>query len=263
MNESYFRTMTSALSISPGVKKASVSWWGTTQPKVKRVLLGGLGAGVLPRYFDRYFPDYIVDVVEILPIMVETVQSDLGLNTSRRVNVIVDDVVNYVATTKKTYDIVVMDISGTDTDKSRVLPPPALSTRPFLENCRRVMTDDGIFVQHLWKVSYARPNYDAYTTVAHQIWDEWSGFGCGLSTRRRYYLDGGSSWLAVATASPKSIEPSVLAEAAGEDQRERHIPLDVVDFSQALRGLLGPRSDPPPFDAIDEQTEGVGNKVEL
>ncbi len=84
-----------------------------------RVLIGGLGLGfTLRSVLEAVGPDTLVDVVELIPVVVEWNRTHLqGLNGALlddpRVNVLTEDVIVFIQDAKPgTYDVVLLDIDN-------------------------------------------------------------------------------------------------------------------------------------------------------
>jgi spermidine synthase len=107
------------------------------QPRPQRVLMLGLGAGVVPGRFAA--GGSTVDVVEIDPTSVAVAQRHFGLDT-RRVNVIEADARAHVAGCKGSYDVVLVDLFQGDGT------PDYLITREFFRDLRGCLSADGIAV---------------------------------------------------------------------------------------------------------------------
>lgn len=76
----------------------------------KNVLFLGLGAGSLVKYVNKYFDVLRIDVVEMLPDVVDISQKYFGLDESDKINIVTDTATNYLKTNKNKYDIIFVDI---------------------------------------------------------------------------------------------------------------------------------------------------------
>ena len=66
----------------------------------KNVLFLGLGAGSLVKYVNKYFDVSRIDVVELLPDVVDISQKYFGLDESDKINIVTDTAINYLKTNK-------------------------------------------------------------------------------------------------------------------------------------------------------------------
>jgi hypothetical protein len=92
-------------------------------PKKKKILILGLGAGVLPAFVQKYFPDVCVDVCEINQGVVEGAVHGFGLQ-EHSVTVYVEDCLNFVkrlVANNEEYDAVVCDVYGDGIGMPRTL----------------------------------------------------------------------------------------------------------------------------------------------
>ncbi|MGH7218562.1 MAG: spermidine synthase [Candidatus Microsaccharimonas sp.] len=75
----------------------------------KRVLVIGGGAFMLPIAAFHRFPKLTLDVVEIDPLLVKISRDYFDLPESKRLNVYIGDGAEYIAQTKKRYDLIIVD----------------------------------------------------------------------------------------------------------------------------------------------------------
>lgn len=129
------------------------------QPRPERVLVLGLGGGVIPRQMHTYFPDAEIDAVEIDPAIPPIAEKYFGFQTDDKLKVYVDDgrifIKKHLRDKEKKdakYDYVVLDAFNGD------YIPFHLMTREFLEEVRDVLTDDGVVVANVF---YTNRLFDA------------------------------------------------------------------------------------------------------
>lgn len=109
----------------------------------KEVLFVGLGAGAMPSYFTRRYPDAIVDVAEIDPDMVFVAQKYFYFKENERMKVHVEDGRLFVKRTKKKYDWIILDAYQND------YIPFHLTTLEFLKEVKSRLKDDGVVVSNI------------------------------------------------------------------------------------------------------------------
>lgn len=107
------------------------------------VLFVGLGAGAMPKYFSRYYPNANIDVAEIDPDMVAVAQKYFYFKENEMMKVHVDDGRLFVKRTKKKYDWIILDAYQND------YIPFHLTTLEFLKEVKSKLKDDGVVVSNI------------------------------------------------------------------------------------------------------------------
>lgn len=116
----------------------------------RRVLIVGLGGGTLPMFIRQYFPEAIIDGVDINPDVVDVARRFLGFREDSRMRGIVADGRKFIEETREPYDIIFLDAFGADS-----VPPP-LSTVEFLRAVRKALKPSGVAVGNIWSREYNR-----------------------------------------------------------------------------------------------------------
>ena len=119
------------------------------QPDPERILVVGLGGGVLPRELHHHFPDALVDVAEIDPEILAVAQQYFGFRTDERLRVHIGDGRVFIhrqgrKVPLERYDLIVLDAFNAD------YIPFHLMTREFLEEVKAVLADDGVVVANVF-----------------------------------------------------------------------------------------------------------------
>src|SRR5574340_1227907 len=110
----------------------------------QNVLLIGLGAASLPKFLHRHLPQARLTVVEISPLVVDTARQYFRLpDDPSRIEIVIGDGAQYVAHTRRRFDLVMVD--GFDADARA----GALDTLPFYQLCRARLTTEGMLVANL------------------------------------------------------------------------------------------------------------------
>lgn len=125
----------------------SLLMYSRVQPSGSRVLLAGMGAGSLVYEYSNL--GYSVDVVDIdgrLPGLVER----NFLVPAQKTNFIESDIRHFIKTNKKTYDVIVLDLS-----KGESVPTNVYTVECFRE-CRRSLSMNGVILIHF--LSSLTPN---------------------------------------------------------------------------------------------------------
>ncbi|CAF3827381.1 unnamed protein product [Rotaria sp. Silwood1] len=108
--------------------------------QAKRVLIIGLGGGVLPILIRHYFPSILIDVVEIDETVIELSLDIFGLaeqTTDGHLNIIADDGFRYVKDTVQRYDMIFTDAFNGD------VMPAHMNTEEYFINVRNILNDGG------------------------------------------------------------------------------------------------------------------------
>lgn len=108
------------------------------------LMLGG-GAISYPHYYLNEYKNKKIDIVEINPKCIEYAKNyfyldELIENSKERLNIIIDDAINYIKTTNKQYDYILIDLfNGRD-------PVKQIYEEENKINLKRILKDDGIIV---------------------------------------------------------------------------------------------------------------------
>jgi spermidine synthase len=118
-----------------------------SQPE--KILVLGLGGGVIPRELHHYFPEATVEVAEIDPDIPPIARRFFGFKPDEKLKVHVDDGRRFIQKQLRReavpkYDLIVLDAFLGD------YIPFHLMTREFLEEVRGVLADDGVVVANVF-----------------------------------------------------------------------------------------------------------------
>ncbi len=119
-------------------------------PQPRRVLLIGLGGGTLADVMAQLFPGVEIDAVEIDPAVVAVARKYFGFEERPGTTVSVSDgrvFVRRALKREERYDYIMLDAFTGD------YIPEHLMTREFLEQCRELLTDDGVLVANTFSSS--------------------------------------------------------------------------------------------------------------
>jgi spermidine synthase len=135
-------------------------------PEPRRILVLGLGGGTLPRFMHRYYPDTVIDAVDIDPEVVHVAREFFGFRDSRTLRAHVADGRRFIEETREPYDVIFLDAFGTRS------VPPHLTTHEFLQAVRRALKPEGVVIGNVWSGEFnplygamVRTYYDAFETV--------------------------------------------------------------------------------------------------
>ncbi len=140
------------------------------KPDAQRVLVLGLGGGIITKRFWHDYPQMKVDSVEIDPVVVDVARRYFAFPTDPRLRVFTQDARRYVQTTKDTYDIVVIDAYYADA------LPFHLTTQEFFRETKARMAPDGVVAYNVIsslsgdKSKLFRSLYKTAGTVWKHLW---------------------------------------------------------------------------------------------
>lgn len=105
----------------------------------RNILLIGLGAGSLAKFLYRNCPLAQLTVVEIDARVVDVAREYFELpHDSLRLNIVIGDGVDYMMSTDKTFDLILVD------GFNEHAHPGDLNKLPFYESCRSRLSDQGL-----------------------------------------------------------------------------------------------------------------------
>ena len=128
-------------------------------PSPKRILVLGVGGGLVPHYFSHYFPDVKIDAVDIDKGVIKASKKYFYLKETERVKVHEADgrlfIQNQIGKVK--YDFIVLDAFKSGS------VPFHLKTLQFYEEIRAVLAPGGVVASNLYGKSNALKPHDLKT----------------------------------------------------------------------------------------------------
>ena len=115
-------------------------------PKPKRILIVGMGAGILSRWSAHYFPEAIVESIELDPDVVEVAKKFFGFEEGERQRVFIRDArvqIKVLQNQREKYDLIMLDAFRGG------YVPFQLTTKEFFEECREILSPQGALVVNL------------------------------------------------------------------------------------------------------------------
>jgi spermidine synthase len=114
-----------------------------------KVLILGLGGGVIPREMRHYFPEMEIDVAEIDPAILPVAERFFSFRTDDKLQVHITDGRMFVRSLLRKdpvprYDMVILDAFTSD------YIPFHLMTREFIEEVKGVLADGGVVVANVF-----------------------------------------------------------------------------------------------------------------
>jgi len=178
-------------------------------PEPKRVLMVGLGGGTLSRVTAHYFPEAVVDSVELDPEVVKIAEKYFLFRQGKNLKVFVRDGrvhVKSLVRRKAKYDIILLDAFRGG------YIPYHLTTKEFLEECRKILAPGGVVVANLWDdvrlYEYQRRTF-ARVFKSH------------------YAFGGGGNKILVATPRKVNLSKGELYERAKKLQKRRRFSFEM------------------------------------
>ncbi|MDH3646429.1 MAG: fused MFS/spermidine synthase [Gammaproteobacteria bacterium] len=143
-------------------------------PAPKRVLLVGLGGGTIANVFARLYPGISIDAVEIDPAVIEVARNYFNFAERAGTRVFAQDGRVYARRALRNgarYDYILVDAFDGD------YIPEHLMTAEFLEECRQLLTNQGVLVANTFSSSRL---YNSESATYESV------FGDFLNLRRRF-----------------------------------------------------------------------------
>ena len=126
-------------------------------PSPSRVLMVGLGGGVLPRFLSGVYPEIEIDVVEVDSRVTELARHYFSFKESKKLRVFENDGRAFVKQSQHKYDMVFLDaFKGGSV-------PYHLKTEEFYREIAQSLTEDGLLVTNLYGKSNALKPRDRKT----------------------------------------------------------------------------------------------------
>jgi spermidine synthase len=114
------------------------------------VLLVGLGGGALVRFFNAYFPEIQLDVVEIDPAVVAVARDYFGVKPAPHTRIIVADGRDYLERAAERYDLILLDVNLYPREETdNVGHPLALRTAAFQRSLHERLRPGGAVLLNL------------------------------------------------------------------------------------------------------------------
>jgi len=171
----------------------------------KRVLFIGLGAGIMPRFLDKHYPELEIEAVEIDPEIPKIAAKFFGFAEGERLKVVVDDGRVFVDHPKKKYDIIFLDAFN-----ARGIPFH-LTTVEFYRGVRKSLAPKGVFAANIANLEGRREQFLAdEVKTAGSVFKHVAVVECPMKT----------NWVLFASDEPLFNPEKWRADAKKIDGRE-------------------------------------------
>lgn len=113
-------------------------------PKIKNILLIGLGSGKIVKDWEFLFDDLkSIDVIDLEENIVDIAENYFGFEKSCKFNFILQDGITYLRTNKKKYDLIVADVANNDGIDCRFL------SEDYFTSIKNSLKKSGMFVSNM------------------------------------------------------------------------------------------------------------------
>lgn len=132
--------------------------------KPHSILLIGVAGGTVIKQLNQFFPNAVeIDAVEIDPTMIGVAKKYFALSDSEA-NIIIEEGRKYIATTKKKYDVVLVDAFSTD-----LYAPSHLMTREFFSQIKSVLQPNGIMVFNAVSPELVQNGFSLFQAISNTV----------------------------------------------------------------------------------------------
>jgi len=168
----------------------------------ERVLFIGLGGGIMPRIFRRYFPEAAVDIVELDPVVVELAETYFSYRRDERTTLYLEDGRAFLNRDGPRYDIIFLDAYNAEAI------PFHLTTREFFVTIGGRLAPGGIIAVNSAELSRQEFNAWAVRTIR-----------AALPALAVYRCAGGGNYIFLAAADALPVDAAIVRQAAALDRR--------------------------------------------
>ncbi len=98
----------------------------------------GMGAGIMPRFISRHFPNTKIDIVELDPAIPKIAQKYFGYKKSPNTRIIIADARVFINHCATRYDAIIIDVYNAKA------VPFAVTTQEFFSKIKRCLTPRGV-----------------------------------------------------------------------------------------------------------------------
>jgi spermidine synthase len=157
--------------ISPYAKYAAILMQQTPHHP-RRALFIGMGAGIVPRYMRRHYPEMMIDIVEIDPDIPQIAEKFFGFENPAGYNIITADGRDFINRNQKKYDMILIDAYGP------AGTPFHLTTIEFYQKIRLALSPEGIMVVNLANLADKQQFIASAIKTVAAVFPDLSVFAC-------------------------------------------------------------------------------------
>lgn len=132
-------------------------------PRLKRVLVLGLGGGTVAKQYRAWYPDVTVDAVDVDPMVADVARDWFNVIPDERLRIHVADARVFLRRSKERWDLIYHDTYTTNEYGAAI--PPHLTTREYFREVADHLNDGGFFVFHADKQRTDRFTRAVYKTL--------------------------------------------------------------------------------------------------
>ncbi|XP_058453861.1 eEF1A lysine and N-terminal methyltransferase homolog [Malaya genurostris] len=221
-----------------GVQLAASLTTDASKKSLDNVMVVGLGGGGLCTFIHQCLRNTNLVAVEIDPEMLSVATNYFGLTLDNRLKVEVKDGLDYLndgvrAGSEEHFKAILIDVDSKDATQGMSCPPKAFVEQPVLENCKKLLAGDGMFVLNL--VCRDDCLREKVVEGLKQVFQFVLSYKLEEDVNEIFYctdndaLDSGASWQAAMKRSAQEI--NALAK------RFRLSGSDLVDLDELVEGL--------------------------
>ena len=183
----------------------------------KTSLFIGLGAGAMPKYFDRYYPEALTDIAEIDPDMIDVARNYFFFKENGNMKVTAQDGRMFVKRSQKTYDLIVLDAYQND------YIPFHLTTREFFNEIKKRLSEGGVVASNI-TAPHRNKFFDSMIMTYKAVFPH------------LYIFKGKKSgnFIFVATTDRKERDADEVVRRAARIRSERKLDFDLSDVASRL-----------------------------
>ncbi len=218
--------------------------WRFKKDKQFRSLAIGGGGYTFPRYMEAYYPNALLDVVEIDPEVTKIVYKYLGLPSDTRIRSYNEDGRWFVMNCKDRYDVIFADAYN---DLSI---PYHLTTKEFAQNLKNIMNPGGILLTNIID-NFQRGSFlPSYIRTLREVFGERNVHLISVSPQ--FEKIGTSTFIVLAGGDEVRIREfeAYLKNKAEGDVTSAIVPENVLDNFMAKNYSVVLRDDYAPVDNL-------------